>query len=279
METGIGDMIHIYVDGAGINGPGGWGCYFIYPDGTNKSIYGGEKNTTNNRMELTAAIMALTNLEPGSEATLYSDSEYVVKGITRWIHYWITTGMLFGNKIETLEGEKELKNRDLWKLLWEKTANYQLKWQWVPGHSDVKGNVIADSLAIKGKAQVREYLATDLLQRILGSDTLNPTAKFNKDGSYKNTSIALENMILTLEGSPDRTPSLSINIKHFDPLSIEDIKDKAKNYVSKIEIKNVNKKQKAAIKQLGFLPKGGKDTARTFIFSNEVSGQKLEPNA
>jgi len=81
--------LEIYVDGAGIRGPGGWGCYFKYPNGDTKEFYGGETNTTNNRMELTGAIMALVNLELGMEATILSDSEYVVKGITQWIHYWV----------------------------------------------------------------------------------------------------------------------------------------------------------------------------------------------
>ena len=118
----------------------------MYGDKT-KEIYGGENNTTNNRMELMAAIRALEALNRGCELTLYTDSQYVRKGITEWIMNWKKRGWKTAAK-------KPVKNADLWQLLDEQVNKHSVNWVWVKGHAGNEGNELADDLANKGVDQV-----------------------------------------------------------------------------------------------------------------------------
>lgn len=136
--------VEIYTDGAcrGNPGPGGWGALLMYGD-SQKEMFGGEPETTNNRMELTAAIRALSTLNRACEITLYTDSQYVRKGITEWIENWKARGWKTAAK-------KPVKNADLWKLLDEQVANHSVHWVWVKGHAGNAGNEMADQLANRG---------------------------------------------------------------------------------------------------------------------------------
>lgn len=133
--------LEIYTDGAcrGNPGPGGWGV--LIQDGTDeRSLQGAEPETTNNRMELTAAIMALRALPAGSAATLYTDSEYVMKGLNEWLPAWKARGWKTAAK-------KPVKNQDLWEELDSENARHQIRWQWVRGHAGNHGNEQVDRLA------------------------------------------------------------------------------------------------------------------------------------
>ena len=142
------NKVEIYTDGAcrGNPGPGGWGAVLMYGEKT-KEIYGGENNTTNNRMELMAAIRALEALNRGCELTLYTDSQYVRKGITEWIMNWKKRGWKTAAK-------KPVKNADLWQLRDEQGNKHSVNWVWVKGHAGNEGNELADDLANKGVDQV-----------------------------------------------------------------------------------------------------------------------------
>ena len=142
------NKVEIYTDGAcrGNPGPGGWGAVLMYGEKT-KEMYGGENNTTNNRMELMAAIRALEALNRGCELTLYTDSQYVRKGITEWIMNWKKRGWKTAAK-------KPVKNADLWQLLDEQVNKHNVNWVWVKGHAGNEGNELADDLANKGVDQV-----------------------------------------------------------------------------------------------------------------------------
>jgi len=137
-------MIEIYADGAckGNPGPGGWGAWLSF-DGREKEIYGGEPLTTNNRMELTAVIRALESLKRPCLARIYTDSVYVQKGITEWIHGWKSRGWRTSDK-------KPVKNDDLWKELDLLAQQHTIDWIWVKGHAGHAGNERADALANKG---------------------------------------------------------------------------------------------------------------------------------
>ena len=134
----------IYTDGAcrGNPGPGGWGVLIEYGEST-KQLYGGDVSTTNNKMELTAAIMALKEIKEPCEIILYTDSKYVLQGIEEWIHNWKKRGWRGANK-------KPVKNIELWKELDELRDEHNIKWNWVKGHSGDPGNETADMLANRG---------------------------------------------------------------------------------------------------------------------------------
>ncbi|GAA6139627.1 ribonuclease HI [Arenicella sp. 4NH20-0111] len=136
--------VQIYTDGAcrGNPGPGGWGALLIYGE-AEKEIFGGEANTTNNRMELTAAIEALKLLTRSCELTLYTDSQYVRKGMLEWIQGWKARGWKTAAK-------KPVKNDDLWRSLDEQVSRHQVNWVWVKGHAGNPGNEKADELANRG---------------------------------------------------------------------------------------------------------------------------------
>jgi len=139
--------INIYTDGAckGNPGPGGWGAVLQYGDHS-KELFGGALDTTNNRMELMAAIEALAALKESCEIVLTTDSQYVRKGITEWLAGWKRNGWKTSAK-------KPVKNDDLWKRLDEQTARHQIQWKWVKGHSGHPGNELADELANRGVEQ------------------------------------------------------------------------------------------------------------------------------
>ena len=134
----------IYTDGAcrGNPGPGGWGVLIEYGE-SSKQLYGGDNSTTNNKMELTAAIMALKEIKEPCEIILYTDSKYVLQGIEDWIHNWKKRGWRGANK-------KPVKNIELWKELDELRDEHNIKWNWVKGHSGDPGNETADMLANRG---------------------------------------------------------------------------------------------------------------------------------
>jgi ribonuclease HI len=131
----------IHTDGAcrGNPGPGGWGANLEY-NGTQKSLKGAEPGTTNNRMELTAAIMALEALREPCRVRLYTDSKYLRHGITEWLADWKRRGW-------RTAGKKPVKNIDLWQRLEAAAAPHQIEWHWVRGHSGHEGNEAVDRLA------------------------------------------------------------------------------------------------------------------------------------
>lgn len=138
----------IYTDGAckGNPGPGGWGALLRW-NGHEKKLCGGETLTTNNRMELMAAIMALESLREPCEATLYTDSVYVKQGLNAWLPNWKARGWRTADK-------KPVKNQDLWQRLDTAAARHQVDWRWVKGHAGDPGNERADALANKGVASL-----------------------------------------------------------------------------------------------------------------------------
>ncbi len=137
-------MVNIYTDGAcsGNPGPGGWGVILRY-NGVEKELSGGAAETTNNRMELMAAIEALEALTRPATARLHTDSTYVKDGITKWIHNWKNKGWKTANR-------KPVKNVDLWRRLDRALARHQVSWHWVRGHSGHPENERADALAREG---------------------------------------------------------------------------------------------------------------------------------
>jgi ribonuclease HI len=135
------DSVIIYTDGAcrGNPGPGGWGVVLRFK-GSSKELYGGELNTTNNRMELTATIKALEALKKPCSIQIYSDSKYVLQGITEWMCNWKKRGWKTVSKAP-------VKNEDLWRRLDDLSEPHQIEWKWVKGHSGDSGNDRADALA------------------------------------------------------------------------------------------------------------------------------------
>ncbi|HZR02631.1 MAG TPA: ribonuclease HI [Burkholderiales bacterium] len=141
-------VVEIFTDGAckGNPGPGGWGA-ILRLGTTVKELHGGEASTTNNRMELTAVIRALEALKRPCAVRLHTDSQYVQKGISQWIHDWKRRGWRTADK-------KPVKNEDLWKRLDELAAIHQIDWIWVKGHAGHEGNERADVLANLGVSEV-----------------------------------------------------------------------------------------------------------------------------
>ncbi len=138
------DVVHIYTDGAckGNPGPGGWGALLRW-NGHERELCGGEAQTTNNRMELTAVIRALAALTRDVHAVVHTDSQYVQKGITEWLPAWKTRGW------KTAE-RKPVRNADLWRELDELAARRAVEWRWVKGHAGHPENERADALANRG---------------------------------------------------------------------------------------------------------------------------------
>ena len=141
-------MIEAYTDGAcsGNPGPGGWGVLILSDPPTR--LRGGEAATTNNRMELTAAIEALAAHPPGTALRVYTDSQYVKNGVTQWVHGWKRNGW-------KTAARKPVKNQDLWQRLDGLAAERAVEWAWVKGHAGDPGNEEADRLANEGMASKR----------------------------------------------------------------------------------------------------------------------------
>ena len=139
------NFVEIYTDGAcsGNPGPGGWGALLIFKN-KKKEIFGHQASTTNNQMEMQAAISALKCLKRRSKVKLFTDSKYLQKGITEWIHNWKKNNWLKSDN-------KPLKNVELWKNLQQEIEKHDIIWSWVKGHSTNEGNIIADRLAVHGR--------------------------------------------------------------------------------------------------------------------------------
>jgi ribonuclease HI len=147
MTDSAASKVVVYTDGAckGNPGPGGWGAWMVSGQ-HEKELWGGEPLTTNNRMELTAVIKALTTLKRRCQVVVYTDSEYVRKGITEWITGWKRKGWKTADN-------KPVKNAELWQALEAATLAHQVEWRWVKGHSGDPGNERADALANRGAAE------------------------------------------------------------------------------------------------------------------------------
>ena len=137
-------VVEIFTDGAcrGNPGPGGWGALLRYK-GTEKALFGGETETTNNRMELTAAIEALKSLKESCSVDLTTDSQYVRKGITEWLENWRARNWRTASR-------QPVKNVDLWQALDTQAQRHDIRWHWVKGHAGHRENEIADQLANRG---------------------------------------------------------------------------------------------------------------------------------
>ena len=137
-------IIEIYTDGAcrGNPGPGGWGALLIAGK-HQKTMHGGDPETTNNRMELTAAIEALNALKGHSNVILHTDSKYVMDGINDWMPNWKKRGW-------KTTARKPVKNKDLWQALDDAVSRHEIDWRWVKGHDGNPGNEMADELANRG---------------------------------------------------------------------------------------------------------------------------------
>ncbi len=143
--------VTIYTDGAckGNPGPGGWGALLVTEHAGKmhqKELFGGERETTNNRMEMMAVIESLGALKKRCEVAIYTDSVYVQKGMTEWIHGWKARGWKTADK-------KPVKNEDLWQRLDEAARRHKVRWHWVKGHAGHDGNERADALANRGVEQ------------------------------------------------------------------------------------------------------------------------------
>jgi ribonuclease HI len=138
------EIVQVFADGAcrGNPGPGGWGA-IVRAGGQERELFGGERQTTNNRMELTAVIRALETLSPRSEVAVYTDSQYVQKGISEWLHDWKRRGWRTADK-------KPVKNVDLWQELDRVSSAHRVAWHWVKGHAGHPENERADALANRG---------------------------------------------------------------------------------------------------------------------------------
>jgi len=143
-------LIEIWADGGcrGNPGPGGWGV-LLKAGAHEKELWGGEAATTNNRMELTAVIRALEAMKRPVRARIHTDSQYVQKGISEWIHGWKRNGWKTSDK-------KPVKNADLWQELDALAAKHQLEWLWVKGHAGDPGNERADALANRGIDEIQQ---------------------------------------------------------------------------------------------------------------------------
>ena len=146
----MNDVIELYTDGAcsGNPGPGGWGCILRFK-GTEKELCGGEPDTTNNRMEMKAVISGIAALKRPCTIAVYTDSQYVQKGISEWIWGWKKRGWKTADN-------KPVKNADLWQELDALVKNHKVTWHWVKGHAGHPENERADELARKGLKEARD---------------------------------------------------------------------------------------------------------------------------
>jgi len=142
----VAEVVRVFTDGAckGNPGPGGWGAILRYGE-HERELFGGERDTTNNRMELTAVIKALESLKRACHIELYTDSQYVRNGITVWMRDWKRRGWKTADR-------KPVKNQDLWQRLDELAAGHEVHWHWVKGHAGHTENERADELANRGAA-------------------------------------------------------------------------------------------------------------------------------
>jgi ribonuclease HI len=148
----LSGLVEIYTDGAcrGNPGPGGWAALLL-SGGHDKELSGAERSTTNNRMELQAVIEALGALKRPVQVRLYTDSQYVRRGILEWLPQWKARGW-------KTAGRQPVKNQDLWQALEAQAGRHQIEWHWVPGHAGVPGNERVDALA---NAAIDALLAVD----------------------------------------------------------------------------------------------------------------------
>ncbi|MBU3585851.1 MULTISPECIES: ribonuclease HI [Polynucleobacter] len=153
MSTPAQSKVVIYTDGAckGNPGPGGWGVVLRSAD-KEKHLHGGELMTTNNRMEMTAVIEALKALKMACHVSLYTDSKYVMQGVTEWMGGWKARGW-------KTAGKDPVKNVDLWQEIDELLGKHQIDWHWVKGHAGHPGNELADALANKGVEEILKKTA------------------------------------------------------------------------------------------------------------------------
>jgi ribonuclease HI len=147
----VSDAVQLFTDGAckGNPGPGGWGVLLRYAE-HEKELFGGSRNTTNNRMELTAVIKGLEALSRPCEVMIVTDSQYVKQGITQWITRWRRNGWLTAAK-------QPVKNQDLWEALDALLARHKVQWQWVRGHAGHPENERVDALANQGVRQLGRH--------------------------------------------------------------------------------------------------------------------------
>lgn len=147
--------VELFTDGAcsGNPGPGGWGAILRWR-GVEKELFGGAADTTNNRMEMMAVIEGLKALKRPCQITIYTDSQYVLKGVTEWLSGWKARGWKTADK-------KPVKNIDLWQVLDAEIANHTIEWRWVKGHAGHPENERADQLARDGVAEIRKEAALD----------------------------------------------------------------------------------------------------------------------
>jgi ribonuclease HI len=151
----MSSSVEIYTDGAcsGNPGPGGWGAILRFK-GVERELSGGEMQTTNNRMEMMAVLVALNTLTRPCAVDIYTDSEYVKKGMTEWLRGWKARGWKTADK-------KPVKNDDLWKALDEAAGRHKIDWHWVKGHAGHPENERADQLARDGIRKVKDQAALD----------------------------------------------------------------------------------------------------------------------
>lgn len=166
--------VEVFTDGAcsGNPGPGGWGAILRF-NGKTKELSGGEAQTTNNRMELLAAISALNALKEPCEVLLHTDSKYVMDGISGWIHGWKRNGWKTADK-------KPVKNGELWQALDEANRRHKVKWHWVKGHAGHAENERADELAREGMAPFKKKRSP--LSPLAGEMSAKPTEGVSRGG-------------------------------------------------------------------------------------------------
>lgn len=187
----MNNKIIIFTDGSsrGNPGPGGWGAIVALPDGKIKELGGGEKHTTNNRMELMGAISSLSMIKDGSEVILNTDSSYVINGITKWVYGWQKNGWKNSMKEDVI-------NRDLWEKLIEASKDKKVKWNYVGGHVGIPGNERCDEIATmfadNKKVDLFHGKKTDYkidLSNIEGSGEKKKTKKKSSAAAYSYLSL------------------------------------------------------------------------------------------